>query len=85
MINSFKENIPYIIKAVSDVKIDSNWLKNEIIETLNLLLNSGFFVRAIVCDNQASNVSAFNNLSEYKNGFDSFSTLFDNRKNLFVI
>ena len=52
IINSFQENIPYIIKAVPVVKMDSSWLKNEIIETLNLLLNSGFVVRPIVCDNQ---------------------------------
>ena len=67
MINSFKDNISYIIKAIPVVKIDSNWLNNAIIETLNLLLNSGFVVRANVCDNHASNVSAFNKLlSEYK-------------------
>ena len=81
MINSFKENIPYIIKAIPVVQIDSDWLKNEILETLNLLHNSGFVVRAIVCDNHASNVSAFNKLlSEYGNGFDSFSILYNCRK-----
>ena len=44
MTSSFKEDIAYIIKAVPVVKIESNWLKNEIIETLSHLLNSGFVV-----------------------------------------
>ena len=81
MIKSFKENIPYMKKAVSVVKVDSNWLKNEIIETLNLLFNSGFVGRANVCNNHASNVSAFNKLlSEHKNGFVNFLFLFNYRK-----
>ena len=59
MIVGLKENVPYIIKSVPELKIGGNWIKEQILDSLNILKNIGFRVRAIVSDNHSANVLAY--------------------------
>ena len=67
MIVGLKESIPYVIKSLAETNIDPNWLKTELLDSLKILSNCGFQVRAIVCDNRRSNVSSFKKLLEHVN------------------
>ena len=67
MIVGLKETIPYEIKSSSETNIDVNWLKTELLDSLEILSNCGFRVRATVCDNHPSNVSIFKKLLEHVN------------------
>ena len=62
MIIGLKQSIPYIIRPLPDISIDANWLKEEIFKCLDVLCQSGFNVRAIICDNHPSNVSTLRRL-----------------------
>ena len=65
MIVGLKENVPYVVKAVPIVNISGDLIKRELLDTLPLLFENGFNVRAAVCDNQSSNVSAFEKILEH--------------------
>ena len=67
MIVGLKESILYVIKSLPETNIDANWLKTELLDSLEILSNCGFCVRAIVCDNRPSNVSSFKKLLEHVN------------------
>ena len=67
MIVGLKESIPYVIKSLAETNTDPNWLKTELLDSLKILSNCGFQVRAIVCDNRPSNVSSFKKLLEHVN------------------
>ena len=67
MIVDLKESVPYVIKSSPDTNIDANWLKTQLLDSIKILSNCGFSVRAIVCDNHPSNVSSFKNLLEHVN------------------
>ena len=47
--------------------IDVNWLKTELLVSLEILSNCGFCLRVIVCNNHPSNVSSFKKLLEHVN------------------
>ena len=47
MIVGLKENVPYIIKSVSERNIDGKWIKEQILDSLQTLRNCYFRVRAI--------------------------------------
>ena len=61
MIVGLKEYIPYVIKSSPETNIDANWLKTELLDSLKILSNCGFCVRATDCDNHPSNVSVSRN------------------------
>ena len=66
MIVGLKESIPYVIKKASpQINIDANWLKTELLDSLKILSNCGFRVRAVVCDNHPATVSSFKKLLEH--------------------
>ena len=67
MIFGLKESVPYMIKSLHETSIDANWLKTKLLDSLEILSNCGFRVRAIVCDNHPSNVSSFKKLLEHVN------------------
>ena len=67
MIVGLKESILFVIKSLPETNIDANWLKTELLDSLEILSNCGFCVRAIVCDNRPSNVSSFKKLLEHVN------------------
>ena len=62
MIIGLKENVPYVVKAAPVTFIDSELLRDELLNCLELLITDGFNVRAVICDNHAANFSAFTKL-----------------------
>ena len=62
MIIALKSNVPYMIKTVPEQEIKGEWLKDEIVSCVTILREKGFNVRGIVCDDHASNVSAYKKL-----------------------
>ena len=66
MIVGLKEPFP-CDKIISETNIDANWLIAEFLDSLEILSNCGFRVRAIVCGNHPSNVSSFKKLLEHVN------------------
>ena len=55
MIIGIKRNIPYIIKSVPEIKIHADWLNNQIIGCLKVLIDCGFKVHMIISDNHPCN------------------------------
>lgn len=71
MIVGLKESIPYVINAVPACRLDKDLLAKEIVNTIECLQNIGFRVRAVVCDNHASNVAALKEVSsKFERGDD---------------
>ena len=62
LIIGLKENVPYVVKAASETFINSEFIKYEILNCLELLITDGLNVRAASCDNHAANVSTFTKL-----------------------
>jgi len=62
MIVGLKSNTPYVVKTCPEREINGDWLKEELLQCLIALQENGFNVRGVVCDNHASNVSAYNKL-----------------------
>ena len=62
MIIWLKENVLYVVKAAPVTFINSELLKDELLNCLELLITGGFNVRAVISDNHAANVSAFTKL-----------------------
>ena len=60
MINSLKQSIPFVIKAIPEVKIEGLWLSEQIDECIHTLHKTGFNIVAVISDNHSTNVSAFN-------------------------
>ena len=67
MITGLKNSILYMIKSSPETKINADWLREELIDCLRILSQSGFNVTAIVCDNHPSNLSSFKNLLKHFN------------------
>ena len=57
-----KENVSYVVKVAPVTFINSELLKDELLDCLELLITGGFNVREVICDNNAANVSAFTKL-----------------------
>ena len=62
MIVGLKENVSYVIHSVPQSKISGDLLKVELEKCLEILQDIKFRVRAVVSDNHASNVAAYNSL-----------------------
>ena len=67
MIVDLKGSIPYVIKSSLKTNTDANWLITELLDSLAILSNCGFRVRAIVCDSHPRNVSSFKKRLEHIN------------------
>ena len=59
MIVGLKQSILYVVKTLPE---NGQWLKSELLHCLNTLHKNEFNIRAVVCDNHASNVSAYRKL-----------------------
>ena len=64
-----KKSIPYIIKSIPGTKFEGEWLKEEILKSIETLHSINFKVRGIVADNHSTNVSAYSKIL-CSNGFD---------------
>lgn len=62
MIVGLQKSIPYVIKSIPETKIEGEWLKTEIIKSIETLHSLGFSVRAVIADNHSTNVSAFSKI-----------------------
>ena len=62
MIVGLKQSIPYIIKSLPEVKIEGCYLRNEVIQVIELLHSIGFKVGCVVSDNHSTNVSAYSKI-----------------------
>ena len=62
MIIGLKENVSYDVKAVPVTFINSELLKYELLNCLELLITGGLNVRTVICDNHAANVLTFTKL-----------------------
>ena len=86
MIIGLKESAPYVIKSSPQTGISADWLENEVLECLDVLIKCGFTTRAIICDNRPSNVSAFKKLLQCSNQDpDSLFILKESRKFIFPL
>ena len=54
-----EENVPYVVKAAPVTFINSELLKDELLNCFKLLITGGFSVRAVICDNHTPNVFFF--------------------------
>ena len=50
MIVGLQKSIPHVIKSNPETKIDGEWLKTEIIKSIETLHSLGFSVRAVIAD-----------------------------------
>ena len=48
MINSLKDSIPFVVKAVPEKEIKGEWIAKQINELLSSLHECGFHVRAVI-------------------------------------
>lgn len=81
MIVGLKSNVPYMIKTVPEQEIKSEWLKDEIVNCITILQEKGFNVRGIVCDDHASNVSAYKKLINiYGSGVEDLAIEYNSQK-----
>ena len=66
---SLKKSVPFVVKAIPEVKIEGKWLSEQIDKTLLSLHSLGFHVYAVISDNHSTNVNAFQKLvAKYENG-----------------
>ena len=67
MIVVVRNNVPFVVKAVPEAKIEGKWLSGQIRETIQSLHEISFHVRAVILDNHPSNLSALNEIfSKYE-------------------
>ena len=62
MIVGLKKSIPYVVKAVPEIKLTGDFVKQEIEECLRTMKGAGFNIRAVISDNHSTNVTAFASL-----------------------
>ena len=62
MIVGLSKNVPLVVKAVPESKIEGKWWSLQIAETIQSLHEISFGVRAVISDNQQFRVAVFNDL-----------------------
>ena len=81
MIPGIKQNTPSIIKSLPERKIHADWLKNEIIGCLKVLIDCGFKVRMIISDNHPCNTSAYHKiLNHFNTPCDNLYFMYESQK-----
>ena len=58
IINSLKKSIPFVIKAIPEIKIEGKWLSEHIDNCITSLNSVGYNVCAIISDNHSTNALA---------------------------
>ena len=62
MIVGVRKNVPFVVKAVPEPKIEGKWLSGLKTKSIQSLHEIGFDWRTVISDNHFSNVSVFNEL-----------------------
>ena len=80
MIVGLRKNIPFVVRAVPESKIEGKWLSQHIDECLKSLHQVGFEVHAVISDNHATNNQSLVSLATHSqsrlNSFQTVKTLF---------
>ena len=56
MINSLKKYVPFVIKAIPEIKIEGKWLSEHLDNGITSLNSVGFNVCAVISDNHSTNI-----------------------------
>ena len=64
MVVSLKQYTPYILKAIPLTKINHQIVQDGILSCVSILTKVNFTIRAVVCDNHSTNVSAYKHLKK---------------------
>ena len=80
MIVGLQSNVPYVVRAVPETKISSQWIEEQLITTLDVLNEAHFNVRGVVSDNHPSNVSAYKRLETKYGNSDGLSITYKDSK-----
>ena len=81
MLVGLKSNTPFIIKCVPEREVNGDFVMNNLKECLQCLYELDFNVRGVVCDNHASNVSAYRKLfSVYGNDSSDLHITFNSKR-----
>ena len=64
MVVSLKQSTLYVLKAIPLTKINHQIVQNGILSCMSILTKVRFIIRAVVCDNHSTNVSAYKYLKE---------------------
>ena len=81
MLVGLKSNTPFIIKCLPESEVNGDFVMNNLKECLQCLHELDFNVRVVVCDNHASNVSAYRKLlSEYGNDSSDLHITFNSKR-----
>ena len=81
MLVGLKSNTPFIIKCVPEREVNGDFVMNNLKECLQCLYELDFNVRGVVCDNHASNVSAYRELlSVYGNDSSDLHITFNSKR-----
>ena len=64
MIVGVRKNVPFVVKAVPESKIEGKWLSGQIVETIQSLHEIGFHVRAVISDNHPRTCPPLTNISQ---------------------
>ena len=89
MIAGVRKNVPFVVKAVPEAKMEEKWLSGQLIESIQSLHEIDFHVRAVISDNHPSNVFAFDELFS-KHGNESrenviYSSFYVRWKSIFIL
>ena len=86
VITGLKETVKSVVKACPEVTVNcESWLSYEILKCIFQLINSGFFIRAVVADYHSANVNAFNILlDKFEGDKTHYITLPNPSKNISV-
>ena len=85
MIVGLKSSVPYVVKSVPETQITGEFVKESLVECLNMLHENGFNVRGVVSDDHSTNVNAYTQLliENGKSPNDLFITLHGKKIYLF--
>ena len=70
--DSWHPTVPFMVNTCSEALIDGNWLPKEMDGCIRKFNKHGFKVRALVVDNDSSNVNALPNILSSYNGEQIF-------------
>ena len=81
IINTLKKSIPFVIKAIPEIKIEGQWLSEHIDNCITSLNSVGYNVCAIISDNHSTNVLAFKCLFNMHGNEDKGGNIINHQSN----
>ena len=81
IINTLKKSIPFVIKAIPEIKIEGQWLSEHIDNCITSLNSVGYNVCAIISDNHSTNALAFKCLFNMHGNEDKGGNIINHQSN----